>query len=141
MNQLPEVLEKRRTESAGILDSLFSATPCDMDGRLGPLIPIKSGGLYLIARKHDPIGQYLRVGKTKDLRRRVCSDHCSGGGDRAHSDLIQKVIDKGEAGTRADAQSWIRTHCTVQWVVVADKDLQGWAEHYLLSIVQPIWGS
>ncbi|MGB6633632.1 MAG: hypothetical protein WBE52_20500, partial [Terriglobales bacterium] len=127
MNHLPETLESRKAECADIVLGLLSAASFAVDVNLRAQMPVTSGGLYLIARKNNAIGQYLWAGKTKDLRRRVCSDHCSGGGDRARSDLIQKVIDKGLADTRQGAQSWIRTNCTVQWIPVADPDLRGWA--------------
>ena len=101
-------------------------------------------GLYLIARKGALAGEYLHAGQSPKakagLRSRVWEQHLCGGGKGAGSDLVQKVIDKGQASSRADAQAWIKRNCVVQWVVEEDKDLRCWAEHYVLSVVQPIWG-
>jgi hypothetical protein len=139
MNQFnKDIFEKRKSECENMLFALVSSSSFDVDEHLSARMPANTGGVYLIARRGE-MGQYLWAGKSKDLRRRVCNDHRLGGGDRARSDLIQIVIDRGMVSTRTDAQSWIRTNCTVQWLVVADPALRGWAEHYVLSITQPIW--
>ena len=68
------------------------------------------------------------------------------------SDLIDKVVKKEhkdlgiQAGsttnrqTRRIAQTWIGNNCIVQWLIVDDPQLRCWAEHYMLSILRPVWG-
>lgn len=101
-------------------------------------------GLYLIARKNGPRGEYLHAGQSpkakEGLHSRVWSQHFTQGGSRARSDLVQKVVDQGYARDKKAAQAWIRENCLVQWLVEEDQDLRCWAEHYMLSVVRPIWG-
>jgi hypothetical protein len=48
---------------------------------------------------------------------------------------------KGYGGNRGEAQEYIRQNCQVQWVEEEDEALGGWAEHYLLAVLVPIWCS
>ena len=143
MKELHEIFELRTTQCAEILDRLLAAPAFAFDDSLRLRLPIKPG-LYVIARKDVPKGEYLHAGQSpkakEGLRSRVWSQHFTGGGDSAGSDLVQKVIDKGQADGRAASQAWIRANCLVQWLVEEDKDLRCWAEHYMLSVLRPIWG-
>jgi hypothetical protein len=144
MNELLEILEQHRIQCAGIFERLLAAQAFEFDGSLKLHLPVEQG-LYLIAQRQGPSGLYLHAGKTRNaklgLRSRVWIQHYNGGGKGAGSDLLQKVIDKGQAVGRVDAKAWIRANCLVQWVVEEDEALRGWAEHYLLSVLRPIWGS
>ena len=138
-----EIFEERRRQCADVLAKLLAAPAVDFDGNLRSRLPV-SPGLYLIARKNAPLGEYLHAGQTprarKGLRSRVWEQHFTGGGKGASSDLVQKVIDKGEADSKANAQAWIRANCVVQWLAEPDEDLRCWTEHYVLSMVRPKWG-
>lgn len=86
------------------------------------------------------------------MRRRIWDDHFWGGGKGAESDFVDKVIKRqymqlgipqGSTTNRQYkdiAQKWIRENYFVQWTVEQDSDLRCWAEHYILSILRPIWG-
>ena len=153
-----ETLEQHRTDCAGILEKLLDAPAHPFDDRLEALLPIEHG-LYVITRKNaSGRVEYLHAGRSHrapaGLRDRIWNQHFWGGGKGAGSDLVQKVIDNlyAELGilrspanreTRARAQAWIRENCLVQWLVVEHvehNDLRCWAEHYVLSILQPTWG-
>jgi hypothetical protein len=86
---------------------------------------------------YTQISQYLGCPRRY---KRVWAQHFTGGGNDAGSDLVQKVIDKGKADSKANAQAWIRANCFVQWLTEEDADLRCWAEHYMLSVLRPIWG-
>lgn len=143
MSELHEIFEHRRDQYAEILERLLAAPAFAFDDSLRSRLPVKKG-LYLIARKDGPKGEYLHGGQSpkakEGLRSRVWRQHFSQGGDRARSDLVQKVIDKRYADDKATAKAWIRANCLVQWVVEEDEDLRCWAEHYVLSLLRPIWG-
>lgn len=150
-----EMLEEHRTECAARLDRLLLSPVFPFDDSLKSRLP-EEHGLYVITRKNES-GQveYLHAGRSHKapagLRDRVWNQHFWGGGKGAGSDLVQKVIDNlhAELGilngpasreTRGKAQEWIRNNCLVQWVVEENPDLRCWAEHYMLSILRPIWG-
>jgi hypothetical protein len=143
MNELHEIFEQREKQCSEILQRLLAAPAFEFDEKLRERLPLRKG-LYLIARKDGPKGEYLHAGQSpkakEGLRSRVWSQHFTQGGDRARSDLVQKVIDKGHADGKATSQAWIRANCRVQWVVEEDLDLRCWAEHYMLSVLRPIWG-
>ena len=143
VNELHEIFAHRRNQCAEILETLLAAPAFRFDDSLRPRLPVKHG-LYVIARRDRPKGEYLHAGKSlkakEGLRSRVWSQHFTQGGNRARSDLVQKVIDKGYADGRATAQTWIRANCLVQWLVEEDEDSRCWAEHYMLSVLRPIWG-
>jgi hypothetical protein len=144
MNELLEILEERRSQCAGIFERLLAAPAFEFDCSLELRLPAEQG-LYLIAQRQGPRSLYLHAGKTRNaklgLRSRVWIQHYNGGGKGAGSDLLQKVIDNGQATGRTDAKAWIRANCLVQWAVEEDEVLRGWTEHYLLSVLRPIWGS
>lgn len=155
---MKEILEQRKTQCAKLLADLLDAAALPFDEKLVPTVQ-EEHGLYLIARRDD-LGQceYLHAGVTGCTKRKRATglrgrmdDHFNGGGKGAGSDLVQKVIDylHAELGiapgpvnpkTRNIAQAWISKNCIVQWLVVGDDELRCWAEHYMLSILRPIWG-
>jgi hypothetical protein len=153
---MDKIIEQRRTQCEAILEGLLSAPAFPFDDHLKSCLP-EQHGLYAIARK-DGVdqGEYLHAGRSKTaamgLRDRIWNQHFWGGGKGAESDLVDKVVkrqfkDLGiEMGsttnrrTRLIAQTWIGNNCVVQWLIVDDPQLRCWAEHYILSILRPIWG-
>jgi hypothetical protein len=76
------------------------------------------------------------------LRGRLRDNHLNGGGQGAEGDLVEKVQRRGFATNRADAQMWISNNCGARWLSGSyDDAFIRWAEHRLLSQVQPLWGS
>jgi hypothetical protein len=134
MNDLPDILEQRRSQCAAVLERLLSATVARFDDSLYKQLP-QMPGVYLIARRDRLPGEYLHAGQSPrakgGLRSRVWTQHFTGGGVGAGSDLVQKVIDKGKAESKPEAQEWIRANCVVQWLVEEDVDVRCWAEHYM----------
>jgi hypothetical protein len=135
---------ERYEENLVIVERLLAAMKHRFDETLRSSIPI-SPGLYAISKVNALPGDYLHAGRTghgkRGLRGRVWDQHFGGGGRGAESDLVQKVQDFGFAQGRERAKAWIQLNCMVQWVVVEDEDTRKWAEHFLLSVLQPLWGS
>ena len=145
------MLEKRKTQCAEILDNLVAAQPFPFDDHLKSHLPEKHG-LYAITRKDASGGvEYLYAGRSHSgatgLRRRIWEDHFNDRGGASGSDLPDLVakrqlgIPDGASKRRncEKAAAYIRENCQVQWLEVKDSDLRRWAEHYVLSILQPIW--
>jgi hypothetical protein len=142
MDGATEIFEQRRNQCAAILQRLLAAPAYSFDDRLRSQLPAQHG-LYVIAQKNSPQCQYLHAGESPraGLRERIWTQHyCGGDAKRGSSDLIQKVMDNHRLG-RPDAKLWVRENCIVQWLVLEDDDvLRCWAEHYMLSLLRPIWG-
>jgi hypothetical protein len=143
MTEPDEVLEQNRREGKEILEKLLSAPAFPFDINLKSRLPVQHG-VYVISRRNGTCLEYLHAGRSNNasggLRSRIWAQHVTGGGDRARSDLVQKVIDRGLAVDRLSAQAWIKTNCFVQWAVEENDDLRCWAEHYILSVLRPSWG-
>lgn len=139
---LNPTLEQREKQCGAVLENLLAAPALALEKALEKKLP-NAQGLYAIARNGAPDGEYLHAGKTRSagLRARIWTQHCNGGGKGAGSDLLQKVIDRGHATNRQQARIWIEQNCTVQWIILEDNTLRGWAEHYVVSVLQPIWGA
>lgn len=135
-----QILERNRSQCAAILERLLAAQQFAFDDSLKSQLPLKQG-LYAIGQKNGDHVESLHAGQSrkadKGLRSRVWEQHFTQG---AGSDLVQKVRDNQKAVTRENAKEWIRKNCFVQWVVEEDGDLRCWAEHYILSVLRPIWG-
>jgi hypothetical protein len=137
-----EVVDARRIEVEQVLQRLTEARPARFDQSLPSALP-KTHGLYAISRIDAPVGEYLHAGKTgkgrSGLWGRVWDQHYRTGG--SPGDLLEKVKAKGHGGSAREARDFIQRSCQVQWVEVEDSALRGWAEHYVLALLKPIWGS
>lgn len=94
-------------------------------------------GLYVIS---DANGQVLRAGRTdaQTLRDRVYRNHLMGD---QQGNLRQQLVRAGVCADLVAAKAWIRQNCAVRflevtWLKRVDLDMR-WAEHFLLSIIQP----
>jgi hypothetical protein len=140
--EIRDFLDERKATYERILQDLIEMPPARFDEQLGTTLP-RAQGLYAISMIGAPGGEYLHVGKTASgvngLWGRVWEQHYQTGG--SPGDLIEKVMAKGYGGNRGEAQEYIRQNCQVQWVEEEDEALRGWAEHYLLAVLVPIWCS
>ena len=135
-------IDPRKAECEQILQNLLSAPLKHFDQELPRTLPTRQG-LYAISTIGAAEGEYLHVGKSKDgrngLRGRVWDQHFQTGG--SSGDLIEKVKKHGKAGSAREAKEYIRRNCQVQWVTLEDATSRGWAEHYILAVLRPLWGN
>ena len=61
-------------------------------------------------------------------------------GNNGRNDNVAEGEAVDQASNRDAAKAWIRENCVAQWVVVEDEALRIWSEHYILSVLRPIWG-
>jgi hypothetical protein len=129
---------ERRLRNEALLNKLLSATALPFDKRYATCVP-NEPGLYGIQSKD---GKFLHVGVSHKagLRKRIFDQHLNGGGEKAASDLVQKVQDRGMASNRSEAKIWIQENCFIHWIVENDKEARTWAEHHILAELQPVWG-
>jgi hypothetical protein len=139
---IEEIRNLRRLEYEELLHTLIKAKPARFDTTLPTLLP-KAHGLYAISTVDAPEGEYLHAGKTQKGRSgllgRIWQQHYQIGG--SPGDLVEKVRVRGHGHSANEAREYIRQHCQVQWVIVEDGPLRGWAEHYVLAMLKPIWGN
>jgi len=98
-------------------------------------VPAKPG-LYAIHRLDGPC---LHAGQSANLRSPLFVQHYQGGGKKAQSDLVQKVVSHGMADGRISAQHWIIENCAFRWLDLPDTETRHWGEHRLLSSLRPLW--
>lgn len=134
----------RKIECEQVLNNLMNSPAVAFtDPKLQVALP-KTHGVYAISQA-NPTGkeEFLHAGKTKDgcsgLRGRIWEQHYKTGGSAG--DLIEKVIKWQRVNSRREAQEFIRSHCKVRWLVIDNEILRGWAEHYILAVLRPIWCS
>ena len=137
-----EILGDRRVQQEKLLHDLIQAKVVRFDSGLPALLPT-THGLYAISMIGAPDGEYLHAGKTKrgrsGLLGRVWEQHYQIGG--SPGDLVEKVRARGHGASAAEAREYIRQNCQVQWLVVENDVQRNWAEHYILAMLRPIWGS
>jgi hypothetical protein len=133
-------INARLLESDVLLKQLLDAPCYKFDDDLEKKIPIKHG-IYAISKCGSEAGEYLHAGISKKgangLKGRVWEQHYKVGG--SSGDLVEKVKNK-ESKSAAAAREWIKLNCQVQYITVEDAIIRGWAEHYVLSVLRPIWG-
>ncbi len=141
MKEPPDWVLLRMAKWETVLDALLSSPQVPFDDALRSQLPNRKG-IYAISKRGAPVGEYLHAGRTKtqSLQHRILVQHFTQGGDKARGDLVQKVQDRGHAMDKKGAQAWIRDNCLVQCVEEENDENRKWAEHYILSVLQPIWG-
>jgi hypothetical protein len=140
--EISEMLNTRKTEYEQILESLIKSCPARFDQGLPVMLP-KIHGLYAISMIGARSGEYLHAGKSckghNGLCGRIWDQHYKIGG--SPGDLLEKIKARGHASGAIAAKEFISENCQVQWVVVEDAATRNWAEHYILAMLKPIWGS
>jgi hypothetical protein len=136
------------SDATKFLNGYFPGPGYKFDNTLRSLLPLKHGIYSIADRAGEREGEYLHAGQSrtasKGLYSRVWDQHyCSGDANRPSSDFVQKVM-KRQQLARPEAKLWISNNCIVRWVVLdgdAESNLRCWAEHYMLSILRPKWGT
>ena len=106
-------------------------TRCNTSG-LFPSSP--EPGIYYISNKS---GEILRAGspKTSDsLKQRIYQNHFMG---KQSGNIRSQLVKEGMCKDLNDAKTYLKERCIVRWKVIADINNRKWAEHFMLSILQP----
>lgn len=120
--------------------SLLTMEPVFYQNITPSVLPINSG-VYLISETIENIEVPLYVGRTKNLRERIYTNHLMGGLSNAR---LKNYIIKDELHPCYDniteAKNYIRTNCFVRWVFEEDFRKRGAIEGYVTAIIFPKYG-
>lgn len=116
------------------LEKLLAAQCLPFDSALRRAVPDQAG-IYRILRHQSDWRTSVYVGKSIDLRRRLCDDHFAG--NRKSSTLKRKLIGGGLFPDEAAVQQFLAAQCIVQILLVPDDVERGFIEHFAIAILRP----
>jgi predicted GIY-YIG superfamily endonuclease len=130
-------LESHRLDVVEKFDALVSATSIPYRDLKPSMIP-EQPGVYLITAMIDAEEQVYYVGRTKNLRRRLSSDHLHG--NLAGARLKKYLIASEECADKIEAKKFIRQFCSARWIEHADFRMRGAIEGYATALLFPKHG-
>ena len=120
--------------------SLLEMSPVFYKDMKPSVLPINAG-VYVISENINNIEVPLYVGRTKNLRERIYTNHLMGGLSNAR---LKKYIISDELHpcyqNLSEAKNYIRNSCFVRWVFEDDYRRRGAIEGYLTAIIFPKYG-
>ena len=132
---MSEYLE-RLTQAQGIVKELLNSKRYDFYGLKPSVLQDRLPVVYAIFDKAD--GVCLYVGRTKNLRRRLYTNHLMGPENNARlKKYLVKDSDRTDISTIDDAKDYLRKRCYFKYLPVDDKRLRGQIEgllSYLLDV-------
>ena len=129
-----ETIEARIEANRTYLERLIAVPHYRFDSGLHSSLPEKPG-LYRICV--DSSGEVLRAGSTKtsdSLRQRVYKNHFMG---NQPGNIRSQLVNAGVCSNLNIAKDFLRDSCSVQWVEIQGNEERKWAEHFILSTLQP----
>ena len=93
-------------------------------------------GVYRILEKENP-EKAIYIGKSKNLRRRIVGDHYMG--DKVSSTLKRKLIKGLNLSNEKEIMIYLSNKCSVQFIVIENKQLQTSFEHFAVAVLTPKW--
>ncbi|MDP2924294.1 MAG: GIY-YIG nuclease family protein [Candidatus Omnitrophota bacterium] len=79
----------------------------------------------------------IYIGKSKSLQRRIVGDHYKG--DRIASTLKSKLIKGLCLSKEKEVMNYLSNNCSVQFMIIEDKDLLTRIEHFAVAVLTPKW--
>ena len=98
----------------------------------------QTGGVYLITARIDGCELAYYVGRSKDLRRRLYTDHLMGPLTSAR--LKKYLVDTGECAGIAEAKQFLQETCLARWIEEVDIRKRGAIEGYVTGLLFPKHG-
>lgn len=105
---------------------------------LKPAMLPKKQGVYLIVGKIQNEDVPLYVGRTKNIRRRLYSNHLMG--SLANARLKKYLIEEKVCLDKEDAKRYILMNCSVTWIFEEDHRKRGALEGYIIGKLFPMFG-
>jgi uncharacterized SAM-binding protein YcdF (DUF218 family) len=122
------------------LDSLLAMEPIAFRD-IKPIVLPKSAGVYLISETREGVEYVLYVGRTKNFKQRIYTNHLMGAVNTAR---LKKYIinDKSHScyGNVKSAKQYIRDNCYVRWICIEDMRQRGVIEGYFTAMFFPTYG-
>lgn len=131
-----EVIEKALMEARKIAEQLLASSPLYFCNLTPSDLPENTPGVYAIFDEDH--NEVLYVGRTKNLRRRLYTNHLHG--PEANARLKKYLMDdelQTSVDTMADAKQYLKDHCYAKYLVEQDTLRRGRIEgllSYLLNV-------
>jgi len=126
-------IDSNISKNRKFLDDLLVSSSYSFDSKLRSTLPEKPG-IYIII---DLGGEVLRAGSTKtsnSLRQRIYQNHLMG---NQTGNIRHQLVANGICDNLDEAKTFLKHNCKVQWIEIIDSDDRKWAEHFMLSTLQP----
>lgn len=118
-------------------NELVNATPLPFSALTPSKLPEEPGVYVITAQVAEEEHPYY-VGRTKNLRQRLYTNHLMGALSNAR--LKKHLITSGECADSSAAKQFIRTNCSVRWVQQVGHRERGAIEGYVTGLLFPKHG-
>lgn len=129
-----------RLRYAEYVKELVFSEQYDFDENLENTLPLKPG-IYRIFEDGSDWSSSLMVGRTRtttdELRYRVFQNQYLG---NSKSNIKSYLVKSKRFKDQEEAKKYMEDNCRVQFIVIGDAAELKWAEHFILSILQPEFG-
>ena len=122
---------------SGALNVLTNGKSLSFNNMTPSKIP-KEGGVYLISIKVKKLEIPYYIGRSKNLRRRLYTNHLMGSLSNAR--LKKYLVKFRECENPEKAKEFIRKHCIVRWFLEDETRKRGAVEGYVTGVVFPKYG-
>ena len=123
-------------EYKSLIDNLLDSKKISFDDNLSARL-LKEPGVYIIWEIDSDKEIAIYVGKTKNIKRRIKDDHYRG--DRVASTLKRKLINNTEYKDEKDVMRYLSNKCYIQFLILEDANLRSRFEHFVISVLSPLW--
>lgn len=131
---MQNIINTKISANLSYLNGLLSSPLHKFDNTLRSALP-ELPGIYCIKNQS---GMILRAGSTptsKSLKQRVYQNHFMG---NQNGNIRSQLVKDGTCKDLDDAKTYLKVNCSVQWKeILNNDDDRKWAEHFMLSILQP----
>lgn len=128
------------------LNILLKQKPIAFKGVIPSKIPAVPG-IYLITKSNRNLEKPYYIGRSKNLRQRIYHNHLMG--PLSNARLKNYLVKLGECTNKDTAKMFIRSSCSVRWIIskdlpkklsFSDYRLRGVLESYFTAILFPKYG-
>lgn len=106
--------------------------------RMTPSKVPNKGGVYLITAQLNGSERAYYVGRSKNLRRRLYTNHLMG--PLTNARLKKYLINSGECSDIAEAKKFLQKYCLARWIEEVDIRKRGAIEGYVTGLLFPKHG-
>jgi hypothetical protein len=117
--------------------ALVSKSPLHFRDLTPSRVP-EAPGVYIITAVIDGSEKPYYIGRSKNLRQRLYSNHLMG--PRSNARLKKYLVDFGECSDMASAKDFIRQNCIARWIEESDTRKRGAIEGYTTGLLFPKYG-